>query len=477
MKKSILGFFVFVGLVTLGCSEEDNTSTPANAVAFVNSSVNVVQDNTTVNLVFQNPTVAAGSITLSVTEVATAYGVDYTTVPAAENNTIQVPFAANVTSASFTFNRLVEATEEQIKNVSFTITAVSLTQVEIPTSTRTIQLNFDEAPITLATKSPSIGGPNVPNQVYFDFSSGVETPVERTKWDLGFFGGNEFRVAINGSLKMAVKNTELIDITVPIAIDNTVAVGEGGGSGVSNGNPAYVDGPNGDIALTAIQAVSATDADNKVYLVNLGFGLTNVAPNVGSVNPYGDARGWKKIRVLRSGNDYKLQYANPEATTFSEVTISKNSAFNFTFFSLMTNQVVAAEPQKDKWDILFTPFTNLTNFGSGLVSYAFQDFIVTNRKGGTRAYQVLNSAGVAYADFSLTNVVPANFDLETSVDQRVIGSNWRNGGGPTSLPSVRDDRFYVVKDVAGNIYKVRFVAMSNAAGERGNPTFEYQKLN
>lgn len=477
MKKSILGFFVFVGLVTLGCSEEDNTSTPANAVAFVNSSVNVVQDNTTVNLVFQNPTVAAGSITLSVTEVATAYGVDYTTVPVAENNTIQVPFAANVTSASFTFNRLVEATEEQIKNVSFTITAVSLTQVEIPTSTRTIQLNFDEAPITLATKSPTIGGPNVPNQVYFDFSSGVETPVERTKWDLGFFSGNEFRVAINGSLKMAVKNTELTDITVPIAIDNTVAVGEGGGSGVSNGNPAYVDGPNGDIALTAIQAVSATDADNKVYLVNLGFGLTNVAPNVGSVNPYGDARGWKKIRVLRSGNDYKLQYANPEATTFSEVTISKNSAFNFTFFSLMTNQVVAAEPQKDKWDILFTPFTNLTNFGSGLVSYAFQDFIVTNRKGGTRAYQVLNSAGVAYADFSLTNVVPANFDLETSVDQRVIGSNWRNGGGPTSLPSVRDDRFYVVKDVAGNIYKVRFVAMSNAAGERGNPTFEYQKLN
>jgi hypothetical protein len=89
----------------------------------------------------------------------------------------------------------------------------------------------------------------------------------------------------------------------------------------------------------------------------------------------------------------------------------------------------------------------------------------------------LNSAGVAYADFSLTNVVTANFDLETSVDQRVIGSNWRNGGGPTSLPSVRDDRFYVVKDVAGNIYKVRFVAMSNAAGERGNPTFEYQKLN
>lgn len=477
MKKSIFSAFIFLGLMALSCSDDDTQTSSPNAVAFVNSSVNLAADETTVNLVFQNPTTAAGTITLAVSGTNTAYGVDFTTVPSTESNVLEVPFVANVTTASFTFNRLVEALEEQVKNATFTITAVSLSTIEIPATTKTIQLNFDESPITSAIKSPNAGGPTVPNQVYFDFSSGIDTPVERTKWDLGFFSGNEFRVAINGSLKMAVKNTETTDMTLPVAIDNTVAVGEGGGSGVSNGNPAYVDGPNGDITLTAIQSVSANDADNKVYLVNLGYGLTNVAPNVGSVNPYGDARGWKKIRVLRSGSDYKLQYANPEATTFSEVTISKNSAYNFTFFSLTTNQVVTAEPQKDKWDILFTPFTNTTNFGGGLVSYAFQDFIVTNRKGGTTAYQVLNSEGVLYANFTLANVVTTNFTLDTSIDQRVIGSNWRNGGGPSSLPSVRDDRFYVVKDIAGNIYKVRFVAMTNAAGERGFPTVEYQLLN
>lgn len=477
MKKSSLVLFVFLGLIIWSCSDDDNQTANANAIAFVNSSVNLVQDATTVNLVFQNPTPAAGTITLAVSGTATQYGVDFTTIPVVENNLIQVPFAANALTATFTFNRLVEAMEEQVKHVTFTITAISIANVEIPANTKSIQLNFDEAPILSAIKSPSVGGPNVPNQVYFDFSSGIETTAERTKWDFGFFSGNEFRVVMNGSLKMAVKNTGSTDITLPQAIDPTVAVGEGGSSGVSNGNPAYVDGPNGDLTFTAIQAVSAIDADNKVYLVNMGFGLTNVAPNAGSVNPYGDARGWKKIRVLRSGNDYRLQYANPEATTFSEVTISKNSAFHFSFFSLTTNQVVFAEPEKDKWDVLFTPFTNLTNFGSGLVSYAFQDFIVTNRKSGTRAYQVLNNGGVVYSDFNATHLVMANFDLETAIDQRAIGSTWRNGGGPTSLPSVRDDRFYIVKDVAGNIYKVRFVAMSNAAGERGNPTVEYQKLN
>jgi hypothetical protein len=35
---------------------------------------------------------------------------------------------------------------------------------------------------------------------------------------------------------------------------------------------------------------------------------------------------------------------------------------------------------------------------------------------------------------------------------------------------------YVVKDVAGNYYKVKFLAMTNDAGERGYPTLEYAIL-
>jgi hypothetical protein len=477
MKKSLFSLFAIALLVVWACSEDDNSGNQPNAVAFPNPSLNLSQEITTLNLVFQNPTPAAGEVTLSVSTVIAEYGTDFTTQPAVVNNTLVVPFAANATSAPFTFNRLVEATEDQIKHVTFTITGVTVSSISIPEPTKSLQVNFDEAPITSATVSPGVGGPTVPNQVFFDLSSGIETPVDRTRWDLGFHAGDEFRVAINGSLKMAVKQINQTDMTLPITIDESVAVGEGVGTGVTHGNIAYVDGPNGAIQLTAMQEVSSNDADNKVYLVNMGFGLTNVVPNVGSVNPYGEHRGWMKIRVLRSGNGYKLQYAAPQATTFSEVTLAKNNAFNFTFFSLVNQQVVTVQPQKDKWDILFTPFTNHTNFGGGPVSYAFQDFIVTNRLGGVSAYQVLNSAGVTYPNFTLANVVQDNFTLEASIDQRVIGSNWRTGGGPTSLPSPRDDRFYVLKDPAGNIYKIRFIAMTNGAGERGNPTFEYQKLN
>ncbi|MGG7036891.1 MAG: HmuY family protein [Flavobacterium sp.] len=327
-----------------------------------------------------------------------------------------------------------------------------------------------------AVSQPAVGGANQPNQVYLDLSSDESTPVNRTSWDFGFSTDSEFRVIINGSIKMAVKKLETTDITLPQTSDANVAVGAGTNSS-SNG---YCDNPTGVLAGsgagigTAIAEVSATDADNKVYLVNLGFAVSTATPAIGSVSIDGDARGWKKVRILRNGNGYKIQYADLESATFTEKTIAKNDDFNFTFFSMTTGTTVAVEPQKTKWDLNFTTFTNYVNFGSE-VTYGYSDFIVSNMKGGTQVYQVLVADGGSYADFTKANVVEANFTV-SATDQRVIGANWRNGGGPGTLPSIKTDRFYVVKDAAGNYYKIQFLALTNEEGERGYPTFEYSLL-
>lgn len=478
MKKSIV-FLMALATAFTACNDDENggSNGAANAAAFPNPSVNLAADVTTVTINFENPVAADGSVTLNVTPTNVVYGSDFSTAPAVDGSTIVVPFVAGDEATSFTFTRLLPAVEGEVKNVLFTIASVTVNGVTIPDATKSVRLNFDEVPVETNNAAPAIGGANVPNAVYFDLSSGIGTGVSRTDWDLAFYSGDEFQVGINGSIKMAAKNTGLTDITQVVAVDAEVAVGEGGGSGIVAGNPDYVDYPDGTITGTAIDAISTTDSENKVYLVNLGHQIAAEAPAPGSANPYGASRGWKKIRVLRDGSNYKLQYADVNSTTFSEISIAKDPNYNFTFFSFNTNSVVQAEPQKAKWDICFTPFVNLVNFGSGFVSYAYQDFILTNRNGGVSAYQQLNSAGVAYSDFSLADVVTANFDLAASIDQRVIGSNWRNGGGPGTLPSVRDDRFYVVKDPAGNIYKVRFLTLTNASGERGNPSFEYQLLN
>ena len=331
-------------------------------------------------------------------------------------------------------------------------------------------------PVSEAVVEASTGGPNQQNQLYVDLSTSTKTPIARESWDLGFSSGAAFRVAINGSLKMAVKQLNTTNIDEVQTEDASVSVGFS-----TLASLGYVDNPTGILEGsgagigTAIAEIAANDADNKVYLVNLGFKAGTTTPNLGAVATDGDPRGWKKIRITRSGNNYVLQYADLDAITHTTVTISKNAAYHFTFFSLVSGQEVTAQPEKNKWDLNFTTFTNYFPYSGADVTYGYADFITTNVNGGTTAYEVL-IADITFEAFTLTSVEESLF-ITSASDQRVIGSNWRSGGGPSSLPSIRDDRFYVLKDVDGNIYKLRFLALTNDAGERGFPVFEYEILN
>lgn len=472
MKKLLILSIALLSLAS--CSSDDTTAEP-NAVAFAEASLNLSAAATPIELKFAQPTTSAGSVTLTVTETAVVNATDFTTLPAVAANTVVVPFEKNVSSVSFTFNKLKDAIEGEVKNVVFTIASTSIDATV--GLNKSVQVNFNQTASLGSILVANVGGANQPNQLYLDLSSGGTTSVNRAAWDFGFYSGTDFRVVINGSLKMAVKKLETSDITLPQEIDANVAVGAGT-TAASNG---FVDNPTGVLAGagagvgTAIAEISATDSDNKVYLVNMGFAVGTAAASAGSVNVDGDARGWKKVRILRSGSGYKIQYADLASATFTEKTITKDAAYNFTFLSLASGNTVSVEPEKAKWDLNFTVFTNYLNTGASDVTYGYADFITTNAKGGAKVYQVLVSAGGSYADFTKAKVVEASFDA-SATDQRIIGANWRSGGGPGTLPSIRTDRFYVVKDAAGNYYKVKFLTLTNEAGVRGYATVEYAIL-
>lgn len=333
-----------------------------------------------------------------------------------------------------------------------------------------------EVPAEGGILETTTGGPNQGNQVYVDLSTSQKTTVKRDSWDFGFYSGSEFRVILNGSLKMAVKQLATSNIDEVQTEDASVNVGF-----ETISTLGYVDNPTGVLTGagngegTAIAEISANDADNKVYLVNMGFKVGTTIPNLGSEASTGDARGWKKVRILRNGSTgYKIQVAALNATTHQEYVVNKDADFNFTFFSLDTNGTVNVEPAKNKWDLNFTTFTNYFAYQGGFITYYFADFITSNVKSGTQVYEVLNTVST-YDAFTFESIVDANFQA-SATDQRIIGSAWRNGGGPSSAPSVKDDRFYVVKDAAGNFYKLKFLALTNAAGERGYPVFEFALL-
>ena len=451
-----------VTLTLSNCSIEETLESDPFVVAFESLSKNLmdIESDETISLIYSEMALDNGSVSIQIVPENAIYGIDFTTMPAATANIITLPITSGEIQNSILFKKLNIALDETTE-IEFEIISIDYNNSNVQGNSSFL---INASASLGGSFNPEVGGPNQGNQVYLDLSSQSSTLVQRDSWDLGFYNGDDFRVTINGSIYMAVKalsgtNIDAITQADVSSIQAQVAVGT-----FNPANAAYVDAPNGNILETAIAEISPNYNENPVYLLNLGYEVGTDTPTTGSVAIAGEQRGWKKIRILRSGNDYVLQYANLNDTSHQEITISKDPAYNFNHVSFNSNTTVNVEPQKEKWDICFTVFTNVL---SGAGSYGFSDFVYHNRKGSTLAYRV-NTTDFQYDNFESNNIIESNF----SSDQTIIGSSWRSVFNGTTY----DDRFYIIKDSNGNMYKLKFLALTNNDGVRGYPEFEYKLL-
>ncbi len=314
------------------------------------------------------------------------------------------------------------------------------------------------------------GGANAVNSVYIDLSSGVATPVARTSWDLGFYNGSEFRVILNNTTSAGAKvltATNLADVTAADTIGLTLAVAQ---ASPSASDYAYFDPIDGSLSATVIPAVSATASENKVVVINRGTG--------GGVA----ARPWIKVKITRnSSGGYTLQYGRiTETTNFQTVNISKDASYHFQYVSFDNGAVVNVQPKKTDWDLTWGYSIYQTNFGTGLVPYGFSDLVAINHLSGVqvveRKYASADARNAAYTAFNRDSV--SNYNSAFVSGRWAIGSSWRITPAPNvTNAGVTTDRFYLIKDVAGNFYKLKFISfVANDGGERGKPVFEYKLI-
>lgn len=346
-------------------------------------------------------------------------------------------------------------------------------------------------PITGSSVNVPVGGATEPNQVWIDLSDMVKEEKEprktinkRTDWDLGFYTGDDFRVTINGSIAMAViKIPNATDISKVKESDVTSLKDIAQVGTFDAENMKYVDNPNGNFLTqtSGIEPIKENDADNPVYLINLGREVPS-SSNVGagSVALSGDSRGWKKLQILRATNGYKIRYADLNTgSEIKEYIITKDTDYNFAFFNLKTGTPVKIQPKKKSWDIAFTTFTNEVFMGPGnsAGSYFYADFVTINTLDGVGAYQVNVTGNLeqAYAAFKLKDVDPGKFVMN---DHRAIGDKWRTTTGTSDnpVPFVYSDRFFILKDPNGFYFKLKFTAMKNGKGERGFTSFAFDPL-
>ncbi|MCX8523779.1 hypothetical protein OF897_07560 [Chryseobacterium formosus] len=339
------------------------------------------------------------------------------------------------------------------------------------------------APIDGSTVDISVGGPTQPNQVWFDLSENKRVLTKRTDWELAFYSGSAFKVVLNSSIQMAagkIPNATNIDAVTEASLASLKTQVEVANFDVNN--EIYIDDVKGNFpgGYTAIGEVKATDSENSVYLLNMGKDIYNGSVPLGSVTYSGDPRGWMKIQIVRSGDGYKVKYAKLSESTHKEIIVTKNTAYNYNFLSLTNDKEVFIQPEKKKWDLCFTVFTNII---TGAGSYVYADFVNNNNVGGVGVYEMKIAApasGVeAYNNFKASDIQESKFIYN---DHTIIGANWRNPVGTNGL-EVYNDRFYIIKDADGFYFKLRFSRLTKAttdsqglAGTRGFPTFEYKPL-
>jgi hypothetical protein len=461
MKKLQIILLFSIAILS-SCSKDAVFIEDPFVVAFKETSGKLlsIDNQEDIDLIYSETASQESIVRIRITAENALYGRDFVTIPEAVDNELSLPIVINETENKFQIVELNNSFTDVMK-ITFSISSIELDNSDIQGN---VSHELSDSAYLGGVFYPTIGGPNEPNQVYVNLSSNKETVARRDIWDLGFYGGEEFRVTINGSLYMAVlplSNTDINSVNSEsvAALQPLVAVGT-----FDPKNEVFVDGPNGNILETAISEIAEDDSKNPVYLLNLGVEVGTVQPNPGSVAIAGEPRGWKKIRILRDGNGYTLQYADLDATSYDEISIPKDVDFNFTFFSFNTNKIVQVEPQKLQWDISFTVFTNII---AGAGSYGFSDFSLHNRKGGVTSYGLVDN-NINYENFTTTDVD----DTLLQESQIAIGSSWRNvfeGSANTNI-------YYVLKDANNNYFKIRFLDLVNESGERGYPRFEYTLL-
>ncbi|GAB3492404.1 hypothetical protein GCM10027341_06490 [Spirosoma knui] len=454
MKKSI-ALLCILGAATLNACKESDPPLPDNLIQFESAEqgMDATTKEATIKLKLSRAVDAATPVTIQVTPSGITYGTQFTTNPATTSNTLSLTVPAGSSETSFKLAKADNLFLNGTETIGLTIASAGSPVLVGTTKQQTVKFTSIVSSGTNLTLDGGTGGASAINAVFVDLSNNAQNPVKRASWDLGFHAGTDFRVILNnmtGATAIALAKNDLTQVTAADTVGVALTLG------FDPSGLKLVDDVSGDITKTVIPAISATDADNKVYIINRG--TSGGTP----------AKGWVKFRVLRSGSTgYTLQYAGIKETTFKTVTIPKDNAYNFKYVSFDSGALVDVEPAKTRWDIVWSGALSKTSDGTNDIAYYFADQVLINALGGVTAAEVLTSA-VTYDAYAESNIATTTFKN----DRSIIGSNWR---ATTGTVGVKTDRFYVVKDATGNVYKVKFLSFtSQDGGERGKPKLEYK---
>lgn len=315
--------------------------------------------------------------------------------------------------SAFTFSSCFEEDER--------IIPIEIEEIEIPYSIYEYQTYY------------SISNQEIVN--YNDFSD----------WDLGFESSEDgYHIILNYARYMYAGNTFKTDFS---NIKSNIA------------GKMFFDHSSGNLDSTVfVDWADFSDPANPVfneyvYIIDRGK------------DESGEEYGLKKIVFEKLENDtFYVHFANLDNTEEYYIEIPKNPDVNFTLFSFDNGgQIKVSEPEKTVWDICFTKYSTVIpdNYGTP-TDYLVRGVFLNPYKNIEVALDTVN-----YFYEILPEMID---DYNYSTTRDAIGYDWKVFSD--DVYQIRDYNSYILKNVNGLNYKLRFTGFYNDQGEKGYPSFE-----
>ena len=282
-------------------------------------------------------------------------------------------------------------------------------------------------------------GSDYREQIYYSLSfNTIISSNLKVDWDLAFeSSATGSHIKLNSAKWMGSYKTSQTDFN---AVSDT--------SGYAN--HVVYDSPTGNLDSTAI---GSWQSDGKVYVLFRGY------------TPSGSKIGFKKIQFISSdATSYTFKYASMNGSNLQTITLPKQSAKNFTYFSISTNALAIIEPDKENYDLLFSQYTHI---------YAdHTPYLVVGMLTNPHKMKSARITDVSFENIQLSDTL--THPLSPLINN--IGFDWKTFNLTTSNYTVDPTICFIIKGVDGFFYKLHFIGFYNTSGLKGSPKFEFKKL-
>jgi hypothetical protein len=295
---------------------------------------------------------------------------------------------------------------------------------------------------------------NYKYQVYFSLDQNtVVSSNDKNSFDLAFES-----TSTGSHILLNTANFGLAAVTGETQIENVTS---------HDGLDLKFDPSSGNLDSTAVgNWITINEIDTiysgLVYVIDRGY------------DELGNLLGFRKI-VFDSlaGNTYYFRYANLNNTNMIAASVTKVEGVNYIYYSFVNEPgQLQPEPAFDSYDLLFTQYTTLLYTNEGDPYPYLVTGVLLNR------FETMVAFDSIHHFDSISMDLAQNMNFTQQNDR--IGYNWKDVVGDVESGQVsyivNPDWNYIIRAQNGFYYKMRFIGFYNDLGEKGYPTFEYQRL-